>query len=483
MAELKELNREFLDKKVLSDLRIIARQLNIQGISKLKRDELIDRILEEVSNNGMESSLKNETITGEDVQLAEEKKEESGEEEIIEEEMITEEKGERRRGIEKKPEFDLYKDRMKGILDILADGYGFLRTSGYLAGSHDIYVSQSQIRRFRLRQGDEVYGQVRPPKESEKYNALLRIEKVNGEDPEFIRSRVPFEKLTPVYPLDRLRLETSESDNISPRIIDLIAPIGKGQRGLIVSPPKAGKTTILKDLANSISTNNPEVDIIVLLIDERPEEVTDMERSVKGEVISSTFDQPSDNHIQVAELVLQRAKRLVEHGKDVLILLDSITRLARAYNLSIPASGRVLSGGVDSSALFPPKRFFGAARNIENGGSLTILATALIETGSRMDDVIFEEFKGTGNMEINLDRKLADKRIFPAIDITRSGTRKEELLMNKDEARTVWKLRRLIYEKEPEVALEQLIDYIRNTKSNDDFLKAINASFNKEKKL
>lgn len=483
MAELEELNREFLDKKVLSNLRIIARQLNIQGISKLKRDELIDRILEEASNNGMESSLKGETIAGEDVQVSEGRKKVSGEEEVTEEEVITEETGERKREIEKKPEFDLYKERMEGILDILADGYGFLRTSGYLAGSHDIYVSQSQIRRFRLRQGDEVYGQVRPPKESEKYNALLRIEKVNGEDPEFIRSRVPFEKLTPVYPLDRLRLETSESDNISPRIIDLIAPIGKGQRGLIVSPPKAGKTTILKDLANSISTNNPEVNIIVLLIDERPEEVTDMERSVKGEVISSTFDQPSDNHIQVAELVLQRAKRLVEHGKDVLILLDSITRLARAYNLSIPASGRVLSGGVDSSALFPPKRFFGAARNIEDGGSLTILATALIETGSRMDDVIFEEFKGTGNMEINLDRKLADKRIFPAIDITRSGTRKEELLMDKDEARTVWKLRRLIYEKEPEVALEQLIDYIRNTKSNDDFLKAINATFNKEKKL
>ncbi len=484
MAELEELSREFLDKKVLSDLKIIARQLNIQGISKLKRDELVDKILEEVSNNGMESSPKDEPITGEDVAVLEEKKEEPVEEEIIEEEMIEEEKGEKRKiEIEKKPEFDLYKERMKGILDILADGYGFLRTTGYLAGSHDIYVSQSQIRRFRLRQGDEVYGQVRPPKESEKYNALLRIEKVNGEDPEFIRSRIPFEKLTPVYPLERLRLETSESDNITPRIIDLIAPIGKGQRGLIVSPPKAGKTTILKDLANSISTNNPEVNIIVLLIDERPEEVTDMERSVKGEVISSTFDQPSDNHIQVAELVLQRAKRLVEHGKDVLILLDSITRLARAYNLSIPASGRVLSGGVDSSALFPPKRFFGAARNIENGGSLTILATALIETGSRMDDVIFEEFKGTGNMEINLDRKLADKRIFPAIDITRSGTRKEELLMDKDEARTVWRLRRLIYEKEPEVALEQLIDYIRNTKSNVDFLKAIKASFDKEKKL
>jgi transcription termination factor Rho len=428
---------------------------------------LIEKILEEVSNNGMgESSLAGKNLVSEETGVLEKEKKEKV-----------------KKRTEKKPEFELYKERMKGILDILADGYGFLRTSGYLAGSHDIYVSQSQIRRFRLRQGDEVYGQVRPPKESEKYNALLRIEEVNGEDPEFIRSRIPFEKLTPVYPMERLRLETNKSSNITPRIIDLIAPIGKGQRGLIVSPPKAGKTTILKDLANSVSSNNPEVYIIVLLIDERPEEVTDMERSVKGEVISSTFDQPSDNHIQVAELVLQRAKRLVEHGKDVLILLDSITRLARAYNLSIPASGRVLSGGVDSSALFPPKRFFGAARNIENGGSLTILATALIDTGSRMDDVIFEEFKGTGNMEINLDRQLADKRIFPAIDITRSGTRKEELLMEKDEASIVWKLRRLIHEKEPEIALEQLIDYIKNTKSNDDFLNAIKVSFDKEKKL
>ncbi len=492
MAEIKELNREFLDNKVLSDLKVIARQFNIQGISKLKKEELVEKILEEASDNGMESvKSPSEEKTAEE--MAVEKKLE-GEEKtgfIEKEKRKYEERGtfggeavkeKRGRASGKRAEFDLYKERMEGILDILADGYGFLRTSGYLAGSNDIYVSQSQIRRFRLRQGDEVYGQVRPPKESEKYNALLRIEKVNGEDPEFVRTRVPFEKLTPVYPMDRLRLETKESDNITPRIIDLIAPIGKGQRGLIVSPPKAGKTTILKDLANSVSTNNSEVYIIVLLIDERPEEVTDMERSVRGEVISSTFDQPSDNHIQVAELVLQRAKRLVEHGKDVLILLDSITRLARAYNLSIPASGRVLSGGVDSSALFPPKRFFGAARNIENGGSLTILATALIDTGSRMDDVIFEEFKGTGNMEINLDRKLADKRIFPAIDITRSGTRKEELLMDKEEAAVVWKLRRLIYEKEPEVALEQLIDYIKNTKSNGDFLKAIRASFNKEKK-
>jgi len=467
MTELEELNREFLDGKVLADLKVIARQLNIQGISKMKKEELLEKILEEASNNGMEESLlEGKTLDSKETGVLEKEKKEKEKKEV-----------------EKKPEFELYKERMKGILDILADGYGFLRTSGYLAGSHDIYVSQSQIRRFRLRQGDEVYGQVRPPKESEKYNALLRIEEVNGEDPEFIRSRIPFEKLTPVYPMERLRLETNKSSNITPRIIDLIAPIGKGQRGLIVSPPKAGKTTILKDLANSVSSNNPEVYIIVLLIDERPEEVTDMERSVKGEVISSTFDQPSDNHIQVAELVLQRAKRLVEHGKDVLILLDSITRLARAYNLSIPASGRVLSGGVDSSALFPPKRFFGAARNIEDGGSLTILATALIDTGSRMDDVIFEEFKGTGNMEINLDRQLADKRIFPAIDITRSGTRKEELLMEKDEASIVWKLRRLIHEKEPEVALEQLIDYIKNTKSNDDFLNAIKASFNKEKKL
>ena len=476
MTELEELNRDLLDGKVLADLKVIARQLDIPGISKMKKEELIEKILEEVSNNGMKgSSQKSKTIATEDTGVLEkEMRKEIGTKEIRKEKV--------RKEVEKKPEFELYKERMKGILDILADGYGFLRTSGYLAGSHDIYVSQSQIRRFRLRQGDEVYGQVRPPKESEKYNALLRIEEVNGEDPEFIRSRIPFEKLTPVYPMERLRLETSKSDNITPRIIDLIAPIGKGQRGLIVSPPKAGKTTILKDLANSVSGNNPEVYIIVLLIDERPEEVTDMERSVKGEVISSTFDQPSDNHIQVAELVLQRAKRLVEHGKDVLILLDSITRLARAYNLSIPASGRVLSGGVDSSALFPPKRFFGAARNIENGGSLTILATALIETGSRMDDVIFEEFKGTGNMEINLDRQLADKRIFPAIDITRSGTRKEELLMEKDEASIVWKLRRLIHEKEPEVALEQLIDYIKNTKSNDDFLNAIKASFDKEKK-
>ena len=540
MSGMGDINKELLDGKVLADLKVIAKQLNIKGITKLKKGELITRIMEEIPGDGGTSAptegtpadapviegssfsdtdvsggtkveekipdiVKDikpvkplfpkpaetpkverpmETISIPGKRRDEKKKEPDTIGELIKQDASggKEVKSKKKKYPEKKEkEIEVYEERMQGILDILADGYGFLRTSGYLSGSHDIYVSQSQIRRFRLRQGDLVYGQVRPPKDSEKYNALIRIEKVNDDSPDVIRSRVPFDKLTPIYPENRLKLETKDPENISPRIIDLIAPIGKGQRGLIVSPPKAGKTTILKDLANSVSKNNPEVDIIVLLIDERPEEVTDMERSVKGEVISSTFDQPSDNHIQVAELVLQRAKRLVEHGRDVLILLDSITRLARAYNLSIPASGRVLSGGVDSSALFPPKRFFGAARNIEHGGSLTILATALIDTGSRMDDVIFEEFKGTGNMELNLDRTLADKRIFPAIDITRSGTRKEELLMKDDEARIIWRLRRLIYQKEPDVAIEQLIDYIKNTKSNADFLKAIEATFNKQR--
>jgi transcription termination factor Rho len=495
LEELKELNRDILEGKVISELKEIARELNISGISNLKKEALIEKILvalpKEIglrtsskthgetlkTDNGIINNLETNGLAVEEI----------GEEEKVEEAVEEEEEYKKVKAgeteVEKRfeGELEVYEEKMKGILDILSEGYGFLRTNGYLQGPKDIYVSQSQIRRFHLRQGDEVYGQVRPPKENEKYNALLRIEKVNDSDPEAIRKRRPFESLTPIYPMDRLRLETTPQ-NITARIIDLVAPIGKGQRGLIVSPPKAGKTTILKDIANSVATNNPEVYIMVLLVDERPEEVTDMERSVKGEVISSTFDQPSENHIQVSELVLQRAKRLVEHGKDVLILLDSITRLARAYNLSIPASGRVLSGGVDSTALFPPKRFFGAARNIEFGGSLTILATALVETGSRMDEVIFEEFKGTGNMEINLDRKLADKRIFPAIDITKSGTRKEELLMDDDEAGLVWKLRRILHEKEPEVAIEQLIDYMRKTKTNLDFLNIIKASFQQNNK-
>jgi transcription termination factor Rho len=359
-----------------------------------------------------------------------------------------------------------------GILDVLPDGFGFLRTSGFTQGDRDVYVSLSQIRRFGLRRGDEVAGQVREPKDNEKYNALLKIDGINGMDPDAARQRPVFEQLTPLFPEERLRLETDEHDTAA-RIMDLLCPIGKGQRGLITSPPKAGKTTILKKLANSIATNYPEVDLFVLLVDERPEEVTDMQRSVIGTVVASTFDQPSENHVQVTELVLDRVKRLVEMGRDVVVLLDSITRMARAFNLNTPASGRILSGGVDSTALYPPKKFFGAARNIEEGGSLTILATALVETGSRMDEVIFEEFKGTGNMEIRLDRKLSEKRIFPAIDIETTGTRKEELLMEPAEAAAVWKLRSVLHSLDPAAAIELLIKKTRETKNNAEFLSAL----------
>jgi len=356
-----------------------------------------------------------------------------------------------------------------GLLDILPDGFGFLRTQGYTQSDSDIYVSLSQIRRFKLRRGDEITGQVRTPKDNEKYHALLKIHTVNGLDPEQARHRPNFDSLTPLFPEERLRLETS-SDRLAPRVMDIVCPIGKGQRGLIVSPPKAGKTTILKEIAHSITENNPECHLLVLLVDERPEEVTDMERSVNGEVVSSTFDQPSENHLQVTELALERVKRLVEVGKDVVVLLDSITRLARAYNLAAPASGRILSGGVDSTALYPPKKFFGAARNIEEGGSLTILGTALVDTGSRMDEVIFEEFKGTGNMEVHLSRQLANKRIFPAIDIEKSGTRKEELIMEPLEAKMVWKLRSVLHALDPNAAIELLIDKLRETRSNNEFL-------------
>ena len=356
-----------------------------------------------------------------------------------------------------------------GLLDILPDGFGFLRTQGYTQSDSDIYVSLSQIRRFKLRRGDEITGQVRTPKDNEKYHALLKIHTVNGLDPEQARHRPNFDSLTPLFPEERLRLETS-SDRLAPRVMDIVCPIGKGQRGLIVSPPKAGKTTILKLITPSTTENNPECHLLVLLVDERPEEVTDMERSVNGEVVSSTFDQPSENHLQVTELALERVKRLVEVGKDVVVLLDSITRLARAYNLAAPASGRILSGGVDSTALYPPKKFFGAARNIEEGGSLTILGTALVDTGSRMDEVIFEEFKGTGNMEVHLSRQLANKRIFPAIDIEKSGTRKEELIMEPLEAKMVWKLRSVLHALDPNAAIELLIDKLRETRSNNEFL-------------
>ena len=358
-----------------------------------------------------------------------------------------------------------------GLLDIL-DSFAFIRTGGYLPSPNDVYVSLQQVRKYGLRKGDVITGSVREPKEGErreKFNALVRVETVNSVEPENAKERVEFSKLVPLYPQERLRLET-EPNVLTTRIIDLISPIGKGQRGLIVSPPKAGKTMVLQSIANAITTNNPECHLMVVLVDERPEEVTDMQRSVKGEVIASTFDRPADDHTTVAELAIERAKRLVELGHDVVVLLDSITRLGRAYNIAAPASGRILSGGVDSAALYPPKKFFGAARNIENGGSLTILATALIDTGSKMDEVIFEEFKGTGNMELILNRKFADKRIFPAVDVVASGTRKEEILMGTEELSIVWRLRRVLHALEPQQALELLLEKMKGTKSNVEFL-------------
>jgi transcription termination factor Rho len=364
----------------------------------------------------------------------------------------------------------------EGVLEILPDGYGFLRSPdyNYLPGPDDIYVSPSQIRKFDLKTGDTISGQVRPPHEGEKYFALVKIEAVNFESPDEARNKILFDNLTPLYPQERLKLETTR-ENASARVMDLLTPLGKGQRGLIVSPPRAGKTMLLQNVANSITANHPEVVLMVLLIDERPEEVTDMQRSVKGEVISSTFDEPAARHVQVAEMVIEKAKRLVEHKRDVVILLDSITRLARAYNTIVPPSGKVLSGGVDSNALQRPKRFFGSARNIEDGGSLTIIATALIDTGSRMDDVIFEEFKGTGNSEIILERKLVDKRVFPAIDIQRSGTRKEELLIPKEDLQRIWVLRKVLNPLSPVEAMELLVERLNKAKSNSEFLANMSA--------
>jgi len=369
---------------------------------------------------------------------------------------------------------DIYGD---GVLEILQDGFGFLRSAdaSYLAGPDDIYVSPSQIRRFSLRTGDTVSGKIRPPKEGERYFALLKVSEINFEPPENAKNKVLFENLTPLHATERMGLErgNGSTEDITARTIDLVAPIGKGQRGLIVSPPKAGKTMMLQNIAQSIAANHPEVYLIVLLIDERPEEVTEMQRSVRGEVVSSTFDEPASRHVQVAEMVIEKAKRLVEHKRDVVILLDSITRLARAYNTVIPSSGKVLTGGVDANALQRPKRFFGAARNIEEGGSLSIIATALVDTGSRMDDVIYEEFKGTGNMEIHLDRRIGEKRVFPAIDINRSGTRREELLMDPDELQKVWILRKILHSMDELAAMEFLLDKLKATKSNSEFFAAM----------
>ena len=415
------LNIVDLKEMTIADLSDVAKQLHVGGASGLRKQELIFKILEaQTEKNGL--------IFGE------------------------------------------------GVLEILPDGFGFLRAPSYnyLPGPDDIYVSPSQIRRFDLHTGDTISGQVRPPKESERYFALLKVEAINFENPEAAKDKILFDNLTPLYPDARIHLETDPTET-STRVMDLLTPIGKGQRGLIVAPPRTGKTMLLQSIAHSVTRNHPEIVLIVLLIDERPEEVTDMQRSVKGEVVSSTFDEPATRHVQVAEMVIEKAKRLVEHKRDVVILLDSITRLARAYNTIVPPSGKVLSGGVDSNALQKPKRFFGAARNIEEGGSMTIIATALVDTGSRMDEVIFEEFKGTGNMEIHLDRRLVDKRVFPAIDVNRSGTRKEELLLDDYELNRVWVLRKVLNPLNTVDSMELLIDKIKESQTNGDFLRSMNS--------
>jgi len=447
----------------LSELKELAKSKGIHDAYKYKKDELILKLNEIESDNNDESK---ETIN--DSKIPEDKKETEQEMELPD--KIVEE-------IESSGTEAL---KVTGILETHSDGYGFLRTNNYLTSDDDVYISPSQIRRFHMQTGDKISGITRPPKQGEKFKALLYVKEINDQNPELARNRKEFDTLIPVYPDQRIKLEISPID-IAMRIIDLIAPIGRGQRGMIVAPPKAGKTTILKNIANSIAENYPEIEIIMLLIDERPEEVTDMKRNVKGDVVYSTFDELPKNHIKVAEMVLERAKRLVEHGKDVVILLDSITRLSRAYNLTITPTGRTLSGGLDPGALYGPKRFFGAARNIENGGSLTILASALIETGSRMDDLIFEEFKGTGNMEIHLDRKLSEKRVFPAIDINKSGTRREELLLNNEEMQTIWQLRKAMSNFSTADVTERIIEGLIRTKTNDEFVKQAAQILNIEK--
>lgn len=450
---------ENLEKYTLVELRQLAKEKGVRNVSKLKKEELIDFL-----TNATEESIDktNENLIEDDGIITTNyyEKEEKAENNSSSGYKITNEEDE----------------IVEGILEVLPDGYGFLRGENYLSTPKDVYISPVQIRRFKLDKGDKIKGIARLPKEGEKFPALIYVGEVNGEAPEKAYRRTKFDDLIPIYPNERIKLETS-SNEYSMRIIDLMCPIGKGQRGMIVAPPKVGKTTLLKKIANSISINNPEIELIVLLIDERPEEVTDMRRSIKGDVIYSTFDELPEHHVKVAEMVLERAKRLTEQKKDVVILLDSITRLARAYNLVVPSSGKTLSGGFDPSALHKPKKFFGAARNIENGGSLTILATALIETGSRMDDVIFEEFKGTGNMEVHLDRKLSEKRIFPAIDINKSGTRREELLLSKKELETVFALRKALSTMAVTEVTEQLIDQMTATKNNEEFLERISYFF------
>jgi len=497
-----------LSSMLLPQLQEVANQLGVEGAGKLKKAALVQAISDLQAANREAAKLERETRRAErnaarnkKREVAEESEpapasEDRGSEGGTERNFDNDRDSNSRRGRDRGRERgrDRGRDRERapreerepvlseddvlvpvgGLIDIM-ESYAFIRTAGYLPGPNDVYVSLQQVRKYALRKGDVVTGAVRQPHEGErreKFNALMRLDTINGMQPEEARNRVEFSKLVPLYPQERLRLETLPNI-LTTRVIDLISPIGKGQRGLIVSPPKAGKTMVLQAIANAITTNNPECHLMVVLVDERPEEVTDMQRSVKGEVIASTFDRPADDHTTVAELAIERAKRLVELGHDVVVLLDSITRLGRAYNIAAPASGRILSGGVDSAALYPPKKFFGAARNIEDGGSLTILATALVETGSRMDEVIFEEFKGTGNMELKLDRRMADKRIFPAVDVDASGTRKEEILMGSEELNIVWKLRRVLHALDAQQALELLLDKMKGTKSNVEFLMQI----------
>ena len=461
------MNKENYEKKTLVELKEIAKELNIKNIIKLKKSELIDEIMDKspksIEKNGviLKEKITPKVKIEENINLKKENKEE-----------VMEEKREKLKVMINES------DTAKGVLEILENNsFGFLRCNNYQTGENDIYVSPSQIRRFNLRTGDEVQGKVRESKEGEKFKALLYVEKVNGENPEKAVGRKSFETLTPIYPEDRLHLETNNENDLSSRLMDIICPIGKGQRGIIVAPPKAGKTTLLKKVAQNISKNYPEVKLIVLLIDERPEEVTDMKRSINGDVIYSTFDEEPQNHAKVSQMVLERAKRMVEQGKDVVILLDSLTRLSRAYNLTITPTGRTLSGGLDPGALIMPKKFFGAARNVEEGGSLTILATALIDTGSRMDDMIFEEFKGTGNMEVHLDRKLQERRIFPAIDIYKSGTRKEDLILSNEEKEVAYSIRRVMYrDGNVENVTEKLINMLSKTKNNKEFINIFSKS-------
>lgn len=476
----KEVNKEVDSKKQTKSKEKISAETTT---ADTKIDDAIESKTDKTSETKEEDSNNNRKVQEKSEKKAENQREEKEQKDDIESNQRgdkTQQGEQNRRNNGYPAAFEKIEsdDPVGGILEVLPDGYGFLRSDNYLSGPKDIYVSPSQIRRFNLKTGDKIIGKGRIPKEGEKFQALLFVESVNGDLPDVASKRKPFEYLTPIYPREQIKLETGQRE-FAMRLMDLIAPIGKGQRGMIVAPPKAGKTTLLKNIANSVSINYPDIELIVLLIDERPEEVTDMQRSINGEVVYSTFDEMPEHHIKVAEMVLERAQRLVEQQKDVVVLLDSITRLARAYNLTIPPTGRTLSGGLDPGALHKPKRFFGAARNIEHGGSLTILATALIETGSRMDDMIFEEFKGTGNMEVHLDRRLSEKRIFPAIDINKSGTRKEELILPQKELETVWAIRKAMSNQGTAEVTETLISRLMATKSNDDFVNSIMNAFDR----